>query len=289
MESPATCDLDAAVDAARASAAIAGADAPHALFLLATGVGALPGRLARGRAVALRAVAGVPRAWSEAVLHHGDFHGVSAWIVEDAPLDPSGVEPAWHAAFPVWLAAAAGASTLVHVSAGCALERAGEAPLALGTLAFARDHLNLSGSSPLLGLGESRLGPLFPDLSRVHDRALRAGAMRVGARLGVACAEAVVACTAGPTIETPAERAWFARAGADVAVQRLAAPLIAAGHAGLGALAIAAVVAGPRSELDLARIAAAAGALAPAIEDLLFELAGDAIASARAELERGRS
>ena len=42
-----------------------------------------------------------------------------------------------------------------------------------GTLMLISDHINLSGSNPLIGKNLDAFGPRFPDLSNVYDRALR--------------------------------------------------------------------------------------------------------------------
>lgn len=232
----------------------------------------------------LARIDGMPRPWREGVLAWGDFHGLAVWMLDDAPLEPEDGEPAWLRSFPVWLAAASGASALLHASAGIALVRDGKS-LPVGSLAFAADHLNLSGSSPLVGIGESQLGPMFPDQTRVHDPHLRRAALAAAERLGVAANEAVVACTSGPTLDTPAERRFYARAGADVAVQDLAGPLIAAAHAGLGTLATIVVVAEERDDVDVARIASLCQAVAPALDDLFWQLAADVQKEIRARLD----
>ena len=263
-----------------------GALAPHALFFLGTGAGVLPGRLEAAGRLPLAVADSTPAAWRETLLHFGHLGGLPVWLIEDAPLDTDGTEPAWERAFPVWLAAAAGAVTLVHTSAGSALDT-GAASLPVGTLALVSDHLNLSGSTPLVGLGNSRLGPMFPDQTLLHDRALRTSARGVCERLGLSAREVVAAGTVGPSLETPAERRWFTRAGAEVSVQRLATTLIAAAHAGLGTLAVVLVTHSGDGPIDIARVAATSTELAPALDDLLWELARSVEAEATAELERG--
>lgn len=280
--------LDATIAQAADELRERGVPEPDALLLLGTGKGLLPTRLDHDAGLSLGGVPGVPEPWRDTSLHAGQLNGVGVWILEDPSDEPGERGPSWVDAFPCWLAAAAGASTLVHTSAASALPTAPRAePFAVGTLALASDHLNLSGTSPLIGLGESRLGPMFPDQSRLHDAALRRGALRCAERLGIAAREAVVACTAGPNLDTPAERRFYAAAGADVAVQGLATPLVAAAHAGLVALAIGIVTDAGEGPIDLARVSAAAQATAPALEDLLLAVAQDVEQSARAALEEG--
>lgn len=279
--------IDRGVEEARGRLSRAKAVEPAALFLMGTGAGLLPGRLEGGGRLPLDQLPGVPAPWREGLLHWGTFNGLPSWILEDATDSPDFASEPWERAFPCWLAAAAGAATLVHTCAGSALPAAdGEAgeTLPVGTLALVSDHINLSGGSPLQGLGASNLGPMFPDLSGLHEAALRHIALAVGERLGLHCAEAVAACTLGPTLDTPAERRWFARAGASVAVQGLADPLIASAHAGLSALGIVVVVDAGDGPVDLPRILAASRATAPALDDLLWELAGELQRAARAAL-----
>jgi len=278
--------FDEAVFAAAGDLRERGVIAPHALFLLGTGLGVLPGRLEDGRRIPLDRAEGVPAAWRAALLHHGRFNGLPVWLLEDAPADPDPADEPWAEAFPIWLAAAAGASTLIHSSAGSGLP-AGRNAVEIGSLALLSDHVNLSGTTPLLGLGETRLGPLFPDQTTLHDRRLRAAGLRLCKRLGLAGVEVVGACVPGPALETPAERRWFARAGAQVSVQRLAPTLLAAAHAGLGTLAVVMVVSSGDGPVDIAHVSAVSGELAPALDDLLWELAGTVQAEALADLERG--
>lgn len=284
MHPRATSPLDDAVFPARAALRERGALAPVALFSAATGLGLLTGRLSRAGRLPLEGVEGVPEAWRGALLHWGELHGLPVWLLEDEPEPCLDLDRRpWTRAFPVWLAAAAGASALVQTSAACALSQ-----LELGTLALASDHLHLGGPSPLTGLGDSRLGPMFPDQSRLHDPHLRADALEQCARLGLHGCEAVFACTASPALETPAEQAWYRAAGADVSVQGLAPTLLAAAHAGLGTLAVGVVVARAGARLDIAGIAAAARRLAPALDDLLSDLAAAAGARASAALDEAQ-
>ena len=283
MES--TGSFDERIFAASGELSDRGVPAPHALFLLGTGTGVLPGRLEQSGRMPLAISDSVPQAWRESLLHYGNLNGLPVWLLEDAPEDTDGTEPAWEAAFPIWLAAASGAVTLIHTSAGSALDR-GPDSVPIGTLALASDHLNLSGGSPLIGLGDTRLGPMFPDQTLLHDRRLRASALAACGRLGLAAREVVVAGTRGPSIETPAERRFYALAGAEVSVQRLATSLVAAAHAGLGTLAIVLVTHTGDAPVDIAEVASVSSELAPALDDLLWEVARNVESEAMADLER---
>jgi purine-nucleoside phosphorylase len=278
--------LDDAVERTLEGLERAGVPSPRALFLLGTGGGLVPLRLSGGTRTSLASIPGVPEPWRRAELHAGELDGLPCWILEDAPGPPdlgalpAPDEPAWVRGFPCWLAAAAGAEVLVHTSAGASLVDS----IPAGSLALVSDHLNLSGRTPLLGLAGSSLGPLFPDLTRLHHADLRERALAAGRSIGIATNAAVAACTPGPALETAAERRFFARAGAEVAVQGLEGPLLAAAHAGLSVLAIVCVTDCGDGEADLASIVAAAERTAPALEDLLARIAPE-IARVAAEGE----
>jgi purine-nucleoside phosphorylase len=279
--------LDLAVRAAWRGLQANDVDLPQTLLLLGTGVGLLPERLHRPTSVALEKIEGVPAPWRGARLWSGTLGGHRVWICEDPAGEPRGapIGDAWERAFPVWLAAVAGARLLVHASAGSALAgESGKAALGVGSFALVSDHINLSGATPLLGLGESTLGPLFPDVSRLHHGGLRRAARKRAAKAGIGAADAVVACTAGPSVETAAEKRFYSRAGADVAVQGLAAPLLAAAHAGLSALAIVAIADRGAGPTRLRDVVAAAGAAEAALEDLVLALVPD-LDAAYAEVE----
>ncbi len=276
--------LDTGVFQAQAALETKGVSAPTALVFAATGLGLLPARLEGGRRIPLANIPGVPDCWKESVLHWGTFNGLAVWMISDEPADLAPGAPPWAEAFPIWLSAAAGASALIHISAGHGL--GGEGGAALGTFALLSDHVNLSGASVLVSLGESRLGPIFPDQSQVHDVHLRRAARAAAARLGIVAKECVAACTLGPSIDTPAERRWFESCGAHVAVQRLASPILAAAHAGLGSLCVVAVTDDGEGPMDIARVAATAGRMAPAIDDFLWTLAADVQLEAHSRLEQ---
>jgi purine-nucleoside phosphorylase len=283
------CALDRSVEGTLAELAERGIGAPRALYLLGTGQGLLPQKLRRAGALPLSGLESVPRAWRELELCHGELGGAPVWILEDAPGPPElgntlpEGEPAWTAGWPCWLAAAAGASLCVHTSAGPALPSTRPQAPRPGMIALVHDHINLSGRTPLVGLSESRLGPLFPDQSRLHHDELRKQTLAAARKLGLPCCEAVVACVAGPTLETPAERRFWAGAGADVAVQELVNTLHACAHAGLSVLELVALTDAGEGVQDMAGLVANSLAIAPGLEDLLLEIA-PAVARAAAEL-----
>ena len=282
MDAVRATGLDAAIFPAVAELEERGAQRPTLLLVSASGLGLLPTRLERAGRLPLSLLPEVPAAWSAALLHWGQLNGLPVWLLEDphTPGEEALDQPAWARVWPAWLAAAAGAVSMIHTSGACALTGA-----RLGSLGLVRDHLDFSGASPLVGLGDTRLGPMFPDTTRLHDDVLRRAALAECARLGLAGVEVVAACTPEPALETPAEQAWLRTAGADLSVQGLGPWLLAAAHAGLGTLAIGLVVAQGGQSIDIARVLAAARELSPALDDLLWAVAGAAPGQAQDDLE----
>jgi purine-nucleoside phosphorylase len=110
-----------------------------------------------------------------------------------------------------------------------------------GQLVLVSDHLNLQGTSPLVGPNDERLGPRFPDMSDAYDPALRAAAREAGGRIGVELPERVYAAWLGPAFETPAEIRMLRTLGADLVGMSTVPEVLAARHMGIRCLAISCV------------------------------------------------
>jgi purine-nucleoside phosphorylase len=82
-----------------------------------------------------------------------------------------------------------------------------------GTLMVMRDHINLTGRSPLMGRNADELGPRFPDMTDAWSPRLRAALHAAGEREGVTLAEGIYVGLTGPTYETPAEVRMLAGLG----------------------------------------------------------------------------
>ncbi|MGH9293367.1 MAG: purine-nucleoside phosphorylase [Acidimicrobiales bacterium] len=131
-------------------------------------------------------------------------------------------------------AAAAGCHTLVLTNAAGGVNddyRAGQAVLV-------RDHLNLTGASPLSGAPPPPgKGSRFVDLTDLYSSRLRALALAEDPEL----AEGVYAALRGPHYETPAEVAMLRGLGADLVGMSTALEAIAARHLGVEVLAVSLV------------------------------------------------
>ena len=110
-----------------------------------------------------------------------------------------------------------------------------------GLLVLISDHVNLQGTSALVGANDDTLGPRFPDMSDAYDADLRARARDAGARVGVALGEGVYGAWLGPQFETPAEIRFMRAVGADLAGMSTVQEVIAARHMGIRVLGISVV------------------------------------------------
>ena len=156
-----------------------------------------------------------------------------------------------------------------------------------GRLVAIADHLNLQGSSPLVGPNDETLGPRFPDMSDAYDAEYRRLAHEAADRLGLALGEGVYAAWLGPAFETPAEIRMMRALGADLVGMSTVPEVLAARHMGIRCLALSCVTnaaAGVRPEpIDHERVlevgARAAGDLVALLREVIPRLGGSRAAS----------
>ena len=108
----------------------------------------------------------------------------------------------------------------------------------IGDLMLVTDHLNLLGTSPLVGPNDEKIGPRFPDMSQPYDAELLKIAKRVGQQERLPLCEGVYAAMLGPQLETKAEYRWLRAMGADAVGMSTVPEVIAAVHAGLRVLTV---------------------------------------------------
>lgn len=140
-------------------------------------------------------------------------------------------------AFPVYALSELGATTLVVTNAAGGIN----ADFRPGTLMLIRDHLNLTGRNPLVGLDEPRLGPRFPDMTYAYDADLSRLAEKSAVAAGLDVAEGVYAGLLGPSFETPAEIRMLRAAGADAVGMSTVMEVIAANHRGMRVLGVSCI------------------------------------------------
>jgi len=139
--------------------------------------------------------------------------------------------------YPVWVMNRLGVETLVVTNAagGINLE------FAAGDLVIIKDHINLTGTNPLLGPNPDEIGPRFPDMSAAYNPGLIELANKVADGQGFQVKEGVYGQLTGPTYETPAEIRYLRTIGVDQVGMSSAWEVIAANHAGISVLGISCI------------------------------------------------
>lgn len=110
-----------------------------------------------------------------------------------------------------------------------------------GEIMLITDHINLTGSNPLIGPNEDSWGTRFPDMSRAYDQVLIAAAESSAKTSGIRLQKGIYAGLAGPSLETPAEVKWLQTIGADAVGFSTVQEVIAAVHASMRVLGISTI------------------------------------------------
>jgi purine-nucleoside phosphorylase len=169
----------------------------------------------------------------------------------------------------VRVAAAAGCRVVILTNAAGGISEQYQ----VGQPVLIRDHLNLTGRSPLSGPPPPAGYPSrFTDLTSLYSPRLRALARAADPDL----AEGVYAALPGPHYETPAEIAMLRSLGADLVGMSTALEAIAARHLGAEVLAVS-LVSNPAAGLaaaglDHAEVVAAGAAAAGRMGSLLARI-----------------
>ncbi len=108
-------------------------------------------------------------------------------------------------------------------------------------LVYIKDHLNLTGNSPLIGKNDERFGPRFPDLSQAYSKKLNQLIIESAKEVSIEVKDGVYAGVLGPAYETPAEIHMLKTLGADLVGMSTVPEAIVANHIGLELCAISCV------------------------------------------------
>lgn len=136
--------------------------------------------------------------------------------------------------FPVRVMKALGIETLVVTNAAGAVNT----DYKPGDLMIIKDHLNLSGTNPLIGKNLDEFGPRFPDMSNAYDKELRTMVKSIAKKLNIPFQEGVYAWFSGPTYETPAEVRMARILGADAVGMSTVPEVIVANHSGIKVIGV---------------------------------------------------
>ena len=108
-------------------------------------------------------------------------------------------------------------------------------------LMIVTDHINLTGSNPLIGPNLDEFGPRFPDMAEVYDRDLITLAREKALETDVSLRHGVYVGNVGPSLETPAETHFLRKIGADAVGMSTVSEVIVGVHCGLKIMVIVAI------------------------------------------------
>jgi purine-nucleoside phosphorylase len=243
-------------------------------MILGSGLGGLADELEDRVEIPYGAIPGWPAstaAGHAGVLVLGAVDGVPVAVLKGRAHLYEGV-PAQQVVFGVRVLGRLGVRTLVVTNAAGAINES----FRPGTLVVVSDHVNLLGTSPLVGPNDDSLGPRFPDLGDAYDPVLRGRAHEAAAALGLELGEGVYGAWLGPQFETPAEIRFMRAIGCDLAGMSTVPEVIAARHMGVRCLGISVVTnmaAGLEDgRLDHEAVLSVAGEAEPRLTRLLREL-----------------
>ncbi|HHU91177.1 MAG TPA: purine-nucleoside phosphorylase [Clostridiaceae bacterium] len=110
-----------------------------------------------------------------------------------------------------------------------------------GDLMLITDHISFFCENPLRGENIDELGPRFPDMSAVYDRALRKAALESARKLGIDLKEGIYSYCKGPSYESPSEIKALRQMGADAVGMSTVPEAIVARHMGMRVLGISCI------------------------------------------------
>lgn len=163
----------------------------------------------------------------------GDVNGYPLMAMQGRFHLYEGYSPA-EVTYPIRVMQALGVQTLVITNAAGGLNP----DFSAGDIMVISDHLNLTGSNPLVGPNDDSWGDRFPDMSQTYDAELRVWARSLADRSGIDLRQGVYAGLLGPSLETPAEIRYLQRIGADAVGLSTVHEAIVAVHAGLRVLGL---------------------------------------------------
>lgn len=162
-----------------------------------------------------------------------------------------------------------GAEIYIITNAAGGLKRS----LRPGNLMLIEDHINLTGTNPLIGPNNEALGPRFPDMSEAYDYELIKLAEEVAKQQKISFKRGVYVGISGPSYETPAELRFLSMIGGDAVGMSTVHEVIVAKHAGFKILGVSCITdvatPGVKHPLTHEQVIAQAEATGPTMGELI--------------------
>ena len=113
--------------------------------------------------------------------------------------------------------------------------------LEAGDLMIITDHINMMGTSPLIGKNLDAFGERFPDMSNCYDRECIRLCKEVAMEKGICVKEGVYCAMTGPNYETPAEIKMIRAMGGDSVGMSTVPEVIVANHSKMKVIGISCI------------------------------------------------
>ena len=139
--------------------------------------------------------------------------------------------------YPVKVMKALGVKTLILTNAAGAVNES----FSPSDLMIITDHINHTGSNPLIGANDETMGERFPDMTEVYRKYLIELAEKCAQKLGIDIQKGVYWANSGPSYETPAEINMIRTLGADAVGMSTVPEAIVANWCGLNILGISCI------------------------------------------------
>jgi len=110
-----------------------------------------------------------------------------------------------------------------------------------GNLVVLTDHINFMGTNPLIGKNDEELGERFPSMNLPYSPRVHEMVKAIAAKQAIPLKWGVYVAVTGPSLETKAECAMFAKLGADLVGMSTVPEVITARHCGMEVLGISVV------------------------------------------------
>lgn len=208
--------------------ALAGDATPTVGIVFGTGLTSLANEITDATAIPYEAIPHFPKATVET--HAGELligklegHTIVAMRGRFHFYEGYSLEQITH---PIRVMHALGASTLILSNAAGGLNSRYRA----GDICIMDDHINLLGSSPLVGPNDESIGVRFPDMSEPYSQKLIERVERIAMDENIPTQRSVYAIVSGPNLETRAEYRYLRTIGADLVGMSTVPEAIVAAH-----------------------------------------------------------
>jgi inosine/guanosine/xanthosine phosphorylase family protein len=228
--------IDAGVRAIREKL---GAAFPRTVIILGSGIGKFAERLAGAQSLSY---ADIPGFAPSTVSGHagklmvGEVGGLPLGVMAGRIHVYEG-HPASAIAIPIRILRKLGVERLILTNASGGLST----EMVAGTLMIVEDHINFTGTNPLIGPNDESIGPRFPDMTDAYDPQLRALVAQAARDAGVPVKSGVYLWCLGPNFETPAEVRMMGKLGAHAVGMSTVPECLVARHCGMTVAALSLV------------------------------------------------